>query len=274
MDGDQRLTIFILVLYCIVGFACLFQISRILYYRHLVKSFQFGFLSICLVWCILRSIFFMYGGNLTGYSLMLVYWLPVDLQFATFSLLVMFYAFLLYQYEWEERRRCAVFAYCIINAGVVITTLVYVLTSCDSHSCDLTESLNRTHHVYMSVQFLILVLVYGLIAYRLYKQDRVSGSAVLTFGAWLIFASRLVYNIMVSVDMEAFAMTISFEENESVSSYHTPSLSIIIVIVLVVLALLSIIVYCAILQHITFDLILFHGIFLFLFHFFLYSFAT
>jgi len=85
-------------LYLILALLCAFQCSRIIYYKHKLFSYQFGFLSLCLVFALLRFALFMFLCALNysiGYDIL--YWIPFYIQFATFSLLVLFFARILEQ---------------------------------------------------------------------------------------------------------------------------------------------------------------------------------
>lgn len=222
---DSVLTLVLVTAYVVLACVSAFQLLRIIYYRHPIKSFQAWFLIICLFWCTLRAIFFLKGQDMPDAAFTLVYWLPIDLQFMTFSLLVIFYAFLLHQATWEARRHLYFGVYGVVNASVVIITCVYVAIACRSgDECVFDERLTRLHHVFMASQFTVLVFVYGFYGWRLW---RTSGDAAalfpsqsvpcsvtfLTLGAWVVFCSRWIYNILVSIDQKRFAISLMYGDD-------------------------------------------------------------
>ncbi len=152
---------------------------------------------------------------------MTLYWMPVDLQFMTFSLLVLFYAFLLYQPTWETKRVCLFTIYFLVNVSVCLTTATYIFIGCDSNGCHKT-SLNKVHHIYMAIQFSILVTVYGYFGYRLHKRRYSStfpwsvtptSLSALTLISWLVFVSRWLYNILVTVNSARFSMALTYGDD-------------------------------------------------------------
>lgn len=109
---------------------------------------------------------------------------PIDLQFATFSLVCMFYAFLVYERMWLHVRHFYRIMYALANGTVLALTtgilapgraalasfdevsLVYIILSW-KHGVDPSSDLEKTHHLFMSLQFLILVITYAYYGVRL-----------------------------------------------------------------------------------------------------------
>jgi hypothetical protein len=225
LDLNSTLTLIMVTAYCLLALVSIFQLVRIVYYRHPLKSFQAWFLVILLLWSVLRAAFFLGGQEMPDPVFTLVYWLPVDLQFMTFSLLVVFYAFLLHQAQWEQRRVLFFGAFAVVNVSVVAITSIYVALACRTGECILTTALNRMHHLFMASQFTVLVFVYGVYGWRLWRtssdatalgfpaQTVPCSITFLTLGAWVVFVSRWIYNILVSIDQSRFAMTLEYGDD-------------------------------------------------------------
>src|SRR3989338_4479504 len=115
------------ILYLIEVLACAVQLSRIVYYKHKFKHYQSYFLMLCFWWCLLRFIYFLFvniAGNIYGIAL---YVLPFNIQFATFSLLVFYYAEIVHKQDWRRlRRKQFLFAFVITNALFLIWILTYI----------------------------------------------------------------------------------------------------------------------------------------------------
>eukprot|EP00026_Physarum_polycephalum_P009186 Phypoly_transcript_09299.p1 GENE.Phypoly_transcript_09299~~Phypoly_transcript_09299.p1 ORF type:complete len:415 (+),score=36.99 Phypoly_transcript_09299:118-1362(+) len=129
---------YLLCQYCVFTLIVGFQITRILYYRHALVSFQLGFLILCFIWGILRIIFWS-TVSVTGVILSnVLLWIPLNIQFATFSLLVIFYAHLVHKSTWERytKRRFAI-AYVVINAVLLILQCVSLGVVNSKHPDDL-----------------------------------------------------------------------------------------------------------------------------------------
>lgn len=186
------------------------QTSRILIYRHSITSFQFAFHILCFSWNLLRAVFFGSGVKPWPKEVILsIYWYPIDIQFATFSLIVMYYAFLLHRID--KRRSDAqsaliVWCYVITNICVVSTTTFYIILACKSTDGTAAQ-LESAHHFFMAFQFLGLVCSYGYYGTLVVNSQAIrqapdhltktSSSTLqwITAFMWLVFLSRLVYDI-------------------------------------------------------------------------------
>eukprot|EP01137_Pigoraptor_chileana_P029035 Opistho-2@13707 len=96
-------------LYALPFCYCGFQLGLILYHRHKKASYHTYFLLLCLSWITLRIIFFGIWSHDLGlpdsWAIRLIYWLPLHIQFATFSLLVLFYAQVIHRENWVQKFR-------------------------------------------------------------------------------------------------------------------------------------------------------------------------
>ncbi len=101
-------------------------------------------------------IFFAETEYLEFYTVLVLFWTPLDFQFATFSLLVVFYVYLLYKREWQNKKRLVFLIYGFSVFGMFAMTTVYIIVG-DRMGLSNIKSLEKAHHLYMSVQLTILV---------------------------------------------------------------------------------------------------------------------
>ena len=83
-----------------VGYFCIslissIQLFRILLHGHKIKSLACYFLSLCLLWSTIRAFYFALGGvhepHLSHTSYYVLFGVPIILQYATFSLILVYY---------------------------------------------------------------------------------------------------------------------------------------------------------------------------------------
>jgi uncharacterized membrane protein len=249
------LSLFITLLYSFLCLLSLVQLCRILYYKHNIRSFHFAFLLCTFTWSLFRCIFFGSWASLSSVFSLILFWFPVDIQFATFSLIVVYYAYLLYKHNWNRRRKFIFAVYGVINISIFILTCMYIYVSCfkssnnntsnidsasnnnnnnnpdnfndisyasvpayksvpliqissnpaDSpsssagsaadSSCVVSEWLERTHHLYMFFQFVLLLSVYGYYLYKLHQQAYkvYTPLTIVSLLVWFCFLSRCIY---------------------------------------------------------------------------------
>jgi len=75
--------------------------------RHNLFSFHFVFLLFCLLWMTLRAVYY-FMTNANAWCLtIIIYYLPIWLSFATFALLILYFAYVLGGREgWDEKLMC------------------------------------------------------------------------------------------------------------------------------------------------------------------------
>ncbi|KAH3764003.1 hypothetical protein Pelo_4143 [Pelomyxa schiedti] len=114
---------YLLLVYSTVTLVIIFQISRIIYHKHDLFSLANRFFLLCLVWCLLRDLFFAdieFWLNTCAY--MVIYGLPMIIQFSTFSLLVYYFASGAHYASWEAKtRKIALTSYISANIFFFIT---------------------------------------------------------------------------------------------------------------------------------------------------------
>jgi len=195
------------VLTCAVGF----QIARILYYRHNYISFQFGFLLLCFFWGVVRSFFWGFLPVIDdGWVASILQWLPVNLQFATFSLLVLFFVHLVQKSNGaKDLQKQYVIAYAVVN--VVLLTLqgvwlgfeIYYITDTTE---DLPDWIPQSQAGFSGVVFLILVIIlarYGWQVHNAIKTSKILIQMqipptifVVSVFIFILFSSRCVFDFM------------------------------------------------------------------------------
>jgi hypothetical protein len=154
-----------------------------------------------------RSFFFFITFDLGNLGTNLVLWIPYNIQFATFSLILVFYAKLYYNTEWAQHRHTVWGVFGVANAfffGLVLGTIAH---SCVSTSCIPSDLDSDLFSRATGAAFLLLTVVYTYYGFWLVVSSRahkisvpnIQGSgkiAVVTAMAWLIFVTRGVYDIV------------------------------------------------------------------------------
>lgn len=143
------------------------QLLQILYYRHNLRSFHFAFLSLVFLWTALRGVFFAETMRWPVGLVLFLYTFPLDLQFATFSLVVVYLAFLYYRRRRDRARSLVVAVYAVANLAALIVTVSYIVLACRRNECRVSDSFDRAHHVYMGVELVVLVVAYAYFVARI-----------------------------------------------------------------------------------------------------------
>jgi hypothetical protein len=226
--GSIGLTLVLDFTYIILFGICSFQIGRIIYYRHSLQSFHFGFLLLALLGTVLRICFFTpWPVNFPALLGTALLWFPTDVQFAMYSLLLVFYKYMVstHRRTWDETKNRVFMIFWICN-------LVSFSGTCSiihfAYAPDGTNSTNSTSvnsfwtdaHAYQTV-FLLLILVLFFAYYVwqvIFTEQQNYGSYItgLTRESLLIFtavtslslSSRCFYNMGVLADWWA-ALTIN-----------------------------------------------------------------
>eukprot|EP01094_Clydonella_sp_ATCC50884_P016851 TRINITY_DN2843_c2_g1_i2.p2 TRINITY_DN2843_c2_g1~~TRINITY_DN2843_c2_g1_i2.p2 ORF type:complete len:352 (+),score=109.44 TRINITY_DN2843_c2_g1_i2:39-1058(+) len=227
---------FLLVLtleYVFVLLLCLFQITRIVYFKHNRRTYHFTFLLFCTAWCTVRSVYFFFETlglwsetSLVGNTLL---WLPIIIQFATFALLVLFYATLVHREKMTETTWWIMMVLYALSILVFLAILLtYLITlAVDGTPEDSSESLSWPDALmqgYSGCVFLILVGFLALYGMRLHilifrgklpdpfhLKGRYSNMRVLVTTAIIvvIYFGRSIYDFLTVADVGV----VSFEDN-------------------------------------------------------------
>lgn len=218
-------------LYCILASIAAFQIARIVCYGHNLWGWQFGFLVQCVPFSILRAIFFLLIDVLELSNIALtftIYWIPINLQFSTFSLLILFYAHIYYKTEkqWESRRLPFTLIFATTNLAYLVVTIVAVsLVATEGTQGDWE---NKMWNIVSAIGFFMLVFVlayYGLrvaslmregkaqISFQPKKSSNVQVVSV-TAVIFLLFTTRAIFNVLSAVDTIGFTVESGLELND------------------------------------------------------------
>lgn len=173
-----------------------------------------AFLSLCFFWALLRIIFFsvVVDQNWTSkdnWIFLILYWFPINIQFATFSLLVVFYAHLHHKHkqEWYSFKRKYKIFYTVFNISFLILEGMWIILGIifDSGANEPTW-LTSIHRIFSAVVFFLLVCIvgfYGLKAAKLSSHShqtkllaRISFPTItfVSISLFLIFTLRGIYD--------------------------------------------------------------------------------
>jgi len=204
----QQSRLYLILLYASLTGIVGFQIARILYYRHALYSFQLGFLLLCFVWGVLRVVFWsLFYQIISGTVGEVLLWIPLNFQFATFSLLVVFYAHLVHKNTWEKytKKRFTI-AYITVNTILLIMQCVcFGLITDGGHSEEQWAS--DVQSAIAGLVFLILVTILSWYGWKLNVVIRSTAKHqmlfqvppmifVVTFVITLLFISRCIFDFM------------------------------------------------------------------------------
>jgi len=100
-------------LYFLLIILASYQILLNYYHGHKLMSFNFGFLGLCVMFCVFRVVFWL-SDTSTYVSYHLVFWYPINIQFGMFYLLMLYLMRLvrLSEGSWNIKRKKLVFWIC------------------------------------------------------------------------------------------------------------------------------------------------------------------
>lgn len=202
------------------------QLIRIAYFRHKLHSFQVGFLLLLFFWALLRAVFFLFEDFLEdiNWLYLLIYWTPINIQFSTFSLLIVYYAHLHQQQmkEWKEFKRKYVIVWILTNALFLVLAFVWILLGIiyDGENVSEPDWLSRIHGVFTGTIFFVLVVIlarYGWRATRPMNQLISSGRPskfpgktpitrilLVSFSLFALFTTRCLYDFIMATGQVNF----------------------------------------------------------------------
>eukprot|EP01100_Stratorugosa_tubuloviscum_P013367 TRINITY_DN6650_c2_g2_i1.p1 TRINITY_DN6650_c2_g2~~TRINITY_DN6650_c2_g2_i1.p1 ORF type:complete len:351 (-),score=78.52 TRINITY_DN6650_c2_g2_i1:183-1235(-) len=125
---------FLVLSYFSIILLVIIQFIRSIKYKNRLASFHTGFIFLCFLWSLLRAFFFLFFDKLTtpesnfdNVAFILLYWFPFILQFATFALLVVFFAHIIHKHEWKRLKFIAWLIYMLSNAFFIILFTIFVI---------------------------------------------------------------------------------------------------------------------------------------------------
>eukprot|EP00002_Diphylleia_rotans_P001857 TRINITY_DN11077_c0_g1_i1.p1 TRINITY_DN11077_c0_g1~~TRINITY_DN11077_c0_g1_i1.p1 ORF type:complete len:227 (-),score=36.01 TRINITY_DN11077_c0_g1_i1:145-825(-) len=208
--------VFLSLILCMYGVAIVHlsvQAYRLVKYKHQLASFQSLFIQFNLVWALLRFVYFVLG--LADYQWdrpwkqILLYWIPYVIQYSTFSLLVLFYAYLVHRMTlWKTHRDYLLGAYLLSNIVQYVFLATWISIGASKGR---TTQLEQDVTIYAgTVNFVLCMLlaVYGYKVHRtpvgyhaqiLYQSTGYSWPA-LTCILFLCFGSRSIHNLYYAFD--------------------------------------------------------------------------
>ncbi|GAM18100.1 hypothetical protein SAMD00019534_012750 [Acytostelium subglobosum LB1] len=225
------LTLSLFLTYLAITLVVAFQIGRIIYNKHKKFSWRSGFLLLGFLWGALRTVFWLtFGVNQNQLVAEMLFSIPINIQFATFSLLVLFYAHVVHRSTWETSTK-AIFsiAYISINVLLFILQCVWIAfdykdslnqpnndnsTNPNPNPCQTTDTqltvYDQTAYILTGVVFLLLVSILAFYGWRLNFIIKSTKSAQLqsqlpisiipiTFIIFLCFTSRCIFNFISAV---------------------------------------------------------------------------
>eukprot|EP00013_Stygamoeba_regulata_P004596 CAMPEP_0177638428 /NCGR_PEP_ID=MMETSP0447-20121125/5484_1 /TAXON_ID=0 /ORGANISM="Stygamoeba regulata, Strain BSH-02190019" /LENGTH=383 /DNA_ID=CAMNT_0019140391 /DNA_START=1522 /DNA_END=2673 /DNA_ORIENTATION=- len=219
------------ILYFLLSAVVAFQLSRILWYKHDLKSFQFGFLSLCFVWGIFRAIYFLLFGVLPPTAGLVLFATPYPIQFATFSLLVVFYAQVLHSHEWQERKRVFKIMYLASNGFFIMCFFVLLGLFLGYGPGKTPDMLTKFSDVFIGLIFFVLMCImawYGFRVIDMVKKDPISvplrpvghsamSIVVVTVILFATFTFRTLFDVLTVSGVVAVCFDNSFYWNDIVS---------------------------------------------------------
>eukprot|EP00128_Syssomonas_multiformis_P008161 Colp12_sorted_trinity150504_noHs@71 len=232
-DLSPHLNTALAVLYSILFLICVFQLCRIFYFRHKKASYQTYFLALCLVWTVIRAIFlgFCYRDWVTmpSWLLRILYWLPINVQFATYSLVVLYFAQVVHKHDWEKSYKRMFYAsWIVVNILLIIPLIAWMIAVGDDPVTSEKQFIAR--QVSTAVVFFILVIILAVYGFKLSQVARettvsvgvkkIGGTQVQLLIACIIFlfSTRVIYNILSATGVLRIAVTNAPPEEAIVSS--------------------------------------------------------
>lgn len=190
-----------------------FQLLRIFCYRHNPASFQFVFLILCLFWMLMRTVLSVgLAVSFEGEDMAVILpflWIPLNFQFATYTLFVMFYAHVVHRARWEgEFRRRIIILWSVVNVGFLLFNIVWIVLAALQIVNVTTDFALMLRYLFPSITFTILAALLGYYGVRLYHTlqnplalvpFRANGSSVtsitsMTVLLCVVFACRALYS--------------------------------------------------------------------------------
>jgi len=229
-----------------MGFLCLslfssFHLAKITLYGHNPFSFHVVFGVLTFLWTTIRALFFGLNLKISKSSRFLLYWLPSDLEWAVYLLILVFYVYWIQDEDAlaltpsRNAKRIRLFVnivYIALCLASFLKTIVLDAGCADSSTSWDTET--HGSYSFLTFQYVCLCLFYSWILIsiqmrrrklrrtiwdRLPKHGTLSNTMVgrrymLTF--WVIFASRMVYNWFVQVNFWKIKISIDSYNRKSV----------------------------------------------------------
>eukprot|EP01125_Pyxidicula_operculata_P019860 TRINITY_DN721_c7_g1_i1.p1 TRINITY_DN721_c7_g1~~TRINITY_DN721_c7_g1_i1.p1 ORF type:complete len:377 (-),score=23.79 TRINITY_DN721_c7_g1_i1:169-1299(-) len=200
------------VLYVLLAIITLFQISRILYFRHSIFHYQFGFLVFNFVWSVLRFSFWLIVPIESDLIEFVLQGIALQIQFSTFTMLVLFYSQLIYKADgsWHHYQKRAFVIYTLVNLLFLCAFLGTVIVSAVND--ELKQEADNVNAFIVSIMYLILSLAMAVFGWKLHKLVStltikvpfLRSSAHITIVSFIlvsVFISRAIKDFLTGLDI-------------------------------------------------------------------------
>jgi len=200
---------------------CAYQLGCIVYYGHKKASYQGYFLMLCLGWTFLRFFFFLtFAQEWVSFEYDLrvsstLYWIPVHIQFATFTLLVLFFAHVVHKDTWTRTKYFCYVPWVLLNIGL----LAFLIVPPDA-TISVFGTQNAPRAMVSVAIFAILTIVlsyYGFTLSTMIRRQQVQLLAsnisapqirALTIVMLVVFLSRIAFNLLMVFKSDDFSVVV------------------------------------------------------------------
>jgi hypothetical protein len=210
----------LLAAYLVLLVFLVIQLSTLVWGTHRKLSYKNGFLSLCVAWTALRSLFWvqtsLYSPAADSNQVLfgtevLVLWISAPVQYATFTFLLLYYSKVLAANTWKgARRRWYTAAFVLFNVFTTAITGIFIVAVFSSQRKNFTAWLQTTYLVYNGAIFLLLAAAYVTVARQFCYLDRTSRAVqqhrprtviVVNIVIGAILTSRGCTNILQAISM-------------------------------------------------------------------------
>eukprot|EP01134_Creolimax_fragrantissima_P002822 CFRG2822T1 len=227
----QIVNFMLAILFLIQSTFCACQLSKIWTYGHRKASYLSYFLLMSLAETVMRFAFFIsYGWAWAPYlppvGWTILYWTPLHLQFAMFSLIVLFFAKVVHKDEWEQRCKYFLTGWVSLNLILLLGLAGWILPSTKHHYNEKSiHDPNVARATVAAILFFILsilLLKYGLKLARMISESRVQLLAtemtglqirLLTILLSTLFTIRSFFNLLAATTGK-FGLLIAMESKK------------------------------------------------------------
>lgn len=140
---------------------------------HKKRSFRMGFVCLLTVWTANRAIFWLYLSFQNNHNSLLelfLFWMPLPIQSATFSFLLLYYCKVIWMNEWDAARRGLQMAYVLCNGAIFVVTAAWACVAVYAPF----EWSGRIWLIFNSGVFFLLSFSFALATYHLTRNGRPS----------------------------------------------------------------------------------------------------
>eukprot|EP00727_Mastigamoeba_balamuthi_P007613 m51a1_g3472 hypothetical protein (362) ;mRNA; r:747850-749373 len=208
---------YLAAVFAALALAVVFQTARILCNRHNVLSFQLAFYALCFLWVVLRAVFFALTSFYdTPVTFFFLYSLPTNVQFATFSLLVLYLVQRTHYAQWPQIRRPAFLVYAGTNVLLLAVHAALAIVAAATWSSATHNAVETASSSIFSIIFFLLVILLAVYAVKLPSDSSridpsfpkyptptmMSGAAYVIFS---IYTFRSIWDVLTATNIEAGA---------------------------------------------------------------------